>query len=119
MHLRSMIPLVLVVLSACGGQSGGPPNTTQNPTTSSSPAPSDVCAGDSWLPQLLGERPSITNTMWLEPLKRTRTLGPQVSKTGRISMDYLYELEEVRSSSVEMYVWDSREYDLKLPGEVR
>jgi hypothetical protein len=102
---RSFVPFLLLALGACSS----PSSPTNGAATPGSPSPggfaaTDVCAGDSWLPQLLGERPTITNTMWLEPMRRA--LGPNAS-LDHLDMDYVYELGSVRNTSIEMYEWRS------------
>jgi len=89
-------------LGACGGSS---PSQPAQPTSANGrPAP-DVCAGDPWLAQLFGEQPTISSTMRLDGMRRSRALGGAAQRLERIEMDYLYELGSVRSASAETYEW--------------
>jgi hypothetical protein len=87
--------------SSTNTSSGTPPATPQAGST----AASDVCAGDSWLPQLLGAKPTISNVMRLDAMKRSGKYGPAFANLQSPQMDYTYELSSIRSSIMEMYQW--------------
>ena len=94
---------LLCLAAACGGSTPSAASPPQGSTLAA--PPSDTCAGDPWLAQILGQRPELSNTMRLEPMKRTRAYGSYFMTKNNVEMDYIGEFEKMPFSSAEVYQW--------------
>src|SRR4051794_26850217 len=108
--MRRLVALLSVVTAAAFAPACGAPPPSSPPPTSGGPVlagSSDACAGDPWLAQLLGERPSLVSAMKLDGMKRTRMFGAALASSQAVEMDYLYELQNVRAAAAETYQWSA------------
>ncbi|MGH7329494.1 MAG: hypothetical protein ACREJX_14205, partial [Polyangiaceae bacterium] len=90
--------------AACGGAST-PAAASAPPGSTLAAPPSDTCAGDPWLAQILGQRPLLTNTMRLAQMQHTRAYGSYFVSKNNVEMDHIGEFEKMPFSSAEVYEW--------------
>jgi hypothetical protein len=99
---RPVLAIFVVALAAACSPSASSPRVS-SPTPSG--AASDVCAGDPWLAQIIGERPRSSAAMSLDGMRRSRLYGPYFGSRDRVEMDHLGELATVRAQAAEVYEW--------------
>lgn len=106
-NVRSVFVAGLSVLSlsaACA--SSGAPAARLPPPSGGTLAASDTCAGDTWLPQILGRRAELVSAMSVAGMRRTHAFGSQFISRDRVEMDHLAELQQVPNAAAEVYEWE-------------